>query len=431
MLDKFVNGAFMGKRQIGRPIKYNLRNRNTEGWLELVFAPRTRTEEVVSNVMKFMHPYLFFITYRFHVEKAREVGMRIEDVYHNKFHKEPYIMNHIYAQYFHPDTLLERVRDVAFYRRPRTIFKGFKVPDWATSTERHGWEVDNYSRQAWDNAVHDLNSEWTPTQFAGERIEPNVLSWFRLEQWGKGNSARLFYNEVPQPNWFRHGGHMLKNSEDDKERDKVLYSFSNADQDRNLIFGMDTTTPEGREAFRKEYMTLCELAPEIVKEENLIFPHEIATEISSEPHFQRVWQLFREHTFRVHFARAVEAGRISEADADAFVRFVNLNNAPSFNIYILGRTGKLDHLAHDEGYAATMRVMDTLGLNAVQFNHKSAQPVDEQFWEQYDGVYQLTVSDMRRELPNFVAEPSNRAKVEALMNGQPALEQETTVKLAA
>jgi len=34
---------------------------------------------------------------------------------------------------------LERVRDTSFHRRPRTIFKGFTVPDWATAEKRHGW----------------------------------------------------------------------------------------------------------------------------------------------------------------------------------------------------------------------------------------------------------------------------------------------------
>ena len=67
------------------------------------------------------------------------IGIRIEDFYMLKFHKEPYFMNHVYAQYFHPETLLERVRDVRFYRYPRTLFKGFKVPDWATSDVRNGW----------------------------------------------------------------------------------------------------------------------------------------------------------------------------------------------------------------------------------------------------------------------------------------------------
>jgi len=67
-----------------------------------------------------------------------------------KFHKEPYFMNHVYAQNFHPSTLLERVRDVCFIRRPRTIFKGFKVPDWATADNMHGWQRDDYSKNAWE-----------------------------------------------------------------------------------------------------------------------------------------------------------------------------------------------------------------------------------------------------------------------------------------
>ena len=64
------------------------------------------------------------------------IGMRIEDFYHNKFFKEPYVQFHLYAQYFHPETLLERVRSVRFHRNPRTLFKGFTVPDWATAQEK-------------------------------------------------------------------------------------------------------------------------------------------------------------------------------------------------------------------------------------------------------------------------------------------------------
>ena len=69
-----MNGAFMGKRRIGRPIKYNLRTKGRAGWIELVFSPRSRFEQYVSDALRFIHPYLFFITYRFHVEKAREAG---------------------------------------------------------------------------------------------------------------------------------------------------------------------------------------------------------------------------------------------------------------------------------------------------------------------------------------------------------------------
>lgn len=74
LLDRFVNGAFAGKRKIGRPLKANIRHKGYQGWIELVFNPRTRLEQYVSECMRMIHPYLFFITYRFHVEKAREAG---------------------------------------------------------------------------------------------------------------------------------------------------------------------------------------------------------------------------------------------------------------------------------------------------------------------------------------------------------------------
>ena len=83
-------------------------------------------------------------------------------------------------------------------------------------------------------------------QFSGERLEPNPLQWFRLEQWGKGTSSRLFYNEVPNPTWFRYGGHL-------DNPDRTLYSFKDADQEQQLMFGVDTTTPEGRDHFKKEW----------------------------------------------------------------------------------------------------------------------------------------------------------------------------------
>lgn len=31
LLDKMINGAFLGKRQIGRPLKYNIRARGRAG----------------------------------------------------------------------------------------------------------------------------------------------------------------------------------------------------------------------------------------------------------------------------------------------------------------------------------------------------------------------------------------------------------------
>jgi len=43
LLDKMVNGAFLGKRTIGRPLKYNIRTKKAQGYVYLtvfIFTPR-------------------------------------------------------------------------------------------------------------------------------------------------------------------------------------------------------------------------------------------------------------------------------------------------------------------------------------------------------------------------------------------------------
>lgn len=176
-----------------------------------------------------------------------------------------------------------------FYRQPRTLFKGFRVPDWATAKEQHGWEVDLYSRNAWENVMADFESEWTPQQWNGDRQEPNPLQWFRFEQVGQGFGSRYFYNEVPKPTWWRHGAHFLKNADDDKELDKNVYSFTHANQQKQINFGIDTTTPEGRAQFKKEHDALAEMTPEIISKDDCVFPHEMDAPVPTEPHFRRVW----------------------------------------------------------------------------------------------------------------------------------------------
>lgn len=300
------------------------------------------------------------------------------------------------------------MREVNFYRRPRTLFKGFKVPDWATAEKTHGWEVDAYSRQAWENAMHDLNSEWTPMQFTGERMEPNILNWFRLEQWGKGTSSRLFYNETPKPTWFRYGGH-LDNPE------TTLHSFTKADQEHQFAFGMDTTTPEGRDLFKKEWETACQLVPEMISKEDMVYPHEHQRYLSEEPHFRRVWQHYRDHIFRLRFAYLVQEGKISEADATIFRDFVDLQGGASFNTYIYTNLGLI---APGEGFDSVTRVMEALGLNKTDINRKTAQSFEDQFWDQFDVIMELTEDGLARELPAFITDPSNKAKVEALISGR-------------
>lgn len=129
-----------------------------------------------------------------------------------------------------------------------------------------------------------------------------------------GFGSRLFYNEVPQVSWWRGGGHLFENPEDEKTQNRIesknqdvqrtllcqslglskeqfkkLHSFTHANQEYPLIFGIDTTTEEGRKQFKAEFEALAEMAPDLVKKDHLIFPHEMPAFVPNEPHFRRVW----------------------------------------------------------------------------------------------------------------------------------------------
>jgi hypothetical protein len=47
--------------------------------------------------MRGIMPYLSHFTYKYHAERARVAGLRVEDTYDQKFFREPYITWHIFA----------------------------------------------------------------------------------------------------------------------------------------------------------------------------------------------------------------------------------------------------------------------------------------------------------------------------------------------
>jgi len=76
---------------------------------------------------------------------------------------------------------------------------------------------------------------------------------------------------------------------------------------------------------------------------------------------------------------------------------------------------KLKHFNGDDGFEAAKRVWTALGLSSIEFNTKTAQPAEEQFWDHFDVKFNVTEVGMRKALPFFCVDPSNRAKVEALL----------------
>jgi hypothetical protein len=270
--------------------------------------------------------------------------------------------------------------------------------------------------------MHDLRSEWTPIQFVGQRQDPNLINWFRLEHYGHGMSSKLFYNEVPKPTWYRHKGHL-----DDVDRE--VFSFTHADQDRQFIFGLDTTTEEGRKAFEAEWQAVATIAPELIDKDAIVFPHEHSKLVSQEPHFQRVWQHYREYTLRLRFQHAFEQGIISKADATAFAEYVNLSGLPSVTVYLLGTHFQAGpELDANEGFQATRRVFDALELGEIEIDTNSVETPEIQFWRAFDYINELSEEGLREELPFFVTDPRQQDKVNALLEGreQEALGQETT-----
>lgn len=428
LLDKIVSKGLLGKRVLGRPSKFNIVNKHGRGFLELMYKPRNQFENVVGRVLHGFLPVLSYFSYRFHVEKARVGGFRLEDVYHQKFFREPYITWHVYAQNFHPWTLNERVRNVAFYRKVNTIFKGFSVPEWAQDHRRDGWDLDVYSRQAWDNAMKDFNSEWTPMPWGGERLDPNIINWFRIEQIGKGFSSRLFYNETPEPSWHRHGGHL-------DEKDKTLYSFKYGDQEHDDIFGFDVSTEEGRKGIKAEIQRWKTMTPEIA--EAFGYPEhddefENVKYISEEPHFQRALTHYRAYALQKRIERAIETGDLSQHDVDHSRSFFDEKGLPSASLLSMGNKGLFGE--EDEGFESFSKVLSAIGLGDFEFNTSTPEPLEAQLLRFIDSVIDLKEKDLNKVLPLIVSDPRERAKIEALLESgvQPheALPQELSRHLA-
>lgn len=425
LLDKIISRGLLGRRQITRPTKHNIRTKRARGVLELMYRPRNRFEEVIGRAIHGSLPLLSYFTYRFQVIRARESGLRIEDVYHHKFFREPYITWHIYAQNFHPWTLHERVRDVHFYRKTKTLFKGFTVPDWAHNEKRSGYDVDmEYSRQAWENAMHEFRSEWTPAPFVGERLDPNMLNWFRFEQVGKGFSSRLFYNEEPKPSWHRHGGHL-----DDTE--KTLYSFKYGDQKHEDVLGFDVSTEEGKKGLQAEVERWGAMTPEVQESMGLskgkVLKFNNPKYISNEPHFQRVMTHYRQHVFDQHLKQAIDNGDLSENDLNAARSFFDERGLPSANMIQMGEKGLLDG---EPGWESFQRVLEATGLDDFKTDDTTSKPFEDQLLSYFDAKFKITEKGLNQTLPLFVSDERQRAKIQSLLeeggNLSTALPQEET-----
>lgn len=427
LFDKIVSKGLLGRRQIGRATKWNIVNKQGgRGVLEAMYQPRNSLEAYLGKALHASLPFLSYFTYRFHVERARASGTRLEDTYNQKFFREPFITWHIYAQNFHPSTLNDRIRSVHFYRKTKTLFKGFSVPDWAQSQKRDGYDIDvHYSRKAWDNAMDEFRSEWTPAPFAGERLDPNIINWFRIEQMGKGLSSRLFYNEVHNPTWHRHGGH-LDNPE------KTIHSFKYGDQQHENVLGFDTSTKAGREALDAEVQRWKQMTPEIY--EAYGFDKSAGRQqnryISTEPHFQRALTHYRSYALQQKIEAAVDSGALTQDDVNSARAFFDERGLPAANLLVLGQKGLL---GEEPGFSAFTNVLEAVGLGGFSQSTATSMPVEQQFLQFFDGRLEITEAKLTKALPLLITDERDRSRVESLIesgHAKEALPKESTQQLA-
>jgi len=173
------------------------------------------------------------------------------------------------------------------------------------------------------------------------------------------------------------------------------------------------------------------MTPEIVTKEDFLYPHEMGAQISTEPYFQRLWKYYREHTLKQQIELAVSDGAVSADDAAAAQRLLGARHHLSVSAFVLAKQGLRPDIAESEDFTATSRVMEAIGMNDVELTATTAENYEDQFWSNFDGVYNLTEETLREEIPYFVTDTSNRMKVEAIMEGraQETLETEDTQQL--
>jgi hypothetical protein len=89
------------------------------------------------------------------------------------------------------------------------------------------------------------------------------------------------------------------------------------------------------------------------------------------------------------------------------VKFLGGRHTLSILNYCLGKQGSRPDLVGTEGYEATDKVMNALGVTG--FDRNTSEPLTEQLWGNFDTKFELTEIQMREDLPLFISDPSGRA----------------------
>lgn len=290
------------------------------------------------------------------------------------FNKEPYIQFHIYAQYFHPNNIIERVNHVHFYRQPNRLYKGTKVPEWAQNHIREGGEFDNYTHDQWTQAMDDFQSEVTPIPVFrdGMPLDANPILWTQIYGFGGGKGRRLFYNEKPVHSTWHDGG--------EYEEEEMNYGYNPRLKNPFL-----TATEEGKEEFDKYMQDLNKMYPESFPKEGYVYPHEILRHFKiKDKWFQRNMQGLRELKLQQSAVDLQKNGVLSEEESLQVVKFIQDGHFRDFfTVQDMAYNQKHYGVEGQPLWTGLHKLIEELQLYFLPVASTS-QPDLEQFWEHAD-----------------------------------------------
>jgi len=85
------------------------------------------------------------------------------------------------------------------------------------------------------------------------------------------------------------------------------------------------------------------------------------------------------------------------------------------------KIGRRPDLKDDASFMATDRVMTAINMNLREINKKTSRPLEQQFWNNFEGINKVNEAAMLEALPQFVPELSNQQVARAISSGQTSL----------
>lgn len=332
VLDRFFNGYLLKKREIGKPFKYiNSVPFRYNKWIESIFFPRNKFEQMYSSLVESMMPTLQYFMWNDLTSSARAEGWTIQEKLHFNFFRNRNVHFHAMGQSIHPFGYLERQRADAFYRRVDTIIPGIELPDWAQHTNRApNYDFESVARmfETYRNVYEEstpIPHYNTPNYFA---IQHFGNQRFFMGYWGQ----RLFYNEKPTGNYVYNTG---KTTKEDLELMNSWYGSCRFNTRERLNLMSNEEKERYVQSSKKWEQIIDTHFPEFAN----IVP-EPSNHKFDEPNYERNMEDIRDAIFAKKCSEILGSGVFTQSDIQGLYEFFLSGGEGDHNLFVYNNEDK-------------------------------------------------------------------------------------------